>query len=114
MEDLFRSYDLDGIQWGAERQGSLMNVISPWDNNPPTCFCEHCQARGRAAGIDPERARKGFETLHAYVQASRKAKSVDGPFAGFVRILMQYPEILGWDTSTVWGVSRFARRCIAR
>lgn len=97
MEDLFRSYDLDGIQWGAERQGSLMNVISPWDNNPPTCFCEHCVARGRAAGIDPERARKGFETLHAYAQAGREAKAADGTFAGFVRILMTYPEILGWE-----------------
>ena len=58
MEDLFRSYDLDGIQWGAERMGPLMNVISPWNNNPPTCFCEHCRARGRAAGIDVERARR--------------------------------------------------------
>ena len=97
MEDLFRSYDLDGIQWGAERQGSLMNVISPWDSNPPTCFCEHCVARGRAAGIDPERARKGFETLHAYAQAGGQAKAADGTFAGFVRILMTCPEILGWE-----------------
>jgi len=97
MEDLFRSYDLDGIQWGAERQGSLMNVISPWDSNPPTCFCEHCRARGRAAGIDPERARKGFTTLHAYAQVGRDAKAVDGAFAGFVRILLTYPEILGWE-----------------
>lgn len=97
MEDLFRSYDLDGIQWGAERQGSLMNVISPWDSNPPTCFCEHCVARGRVAGIDPERARTGFETLHAYAQAGRQAKAADGTFAGFVRILMTYPEILGWE-----------------
>lgn len=97
MEDLFRSYDLDGIQWGAERQGPLMNVISPWDNNPPTCFCEHCRRRGEAAGIDFERARKGFETLHAYAQATRQAKSADGVFAGFVRILMRYSEILGWE-----------------
>src|SRR6187402_3776258 len=97
MEDLFRSYDLDGIQWGAERQGSLMNVISPWDSNPPTCFCEHCVARGRVAGIDPERARKGFQTLHAYAQAGPQAKAADGTFAGFVRILMTYPEILGWE-----------------
>src|SRR5262245_21654629 len=66
VEDLFRSYDLDGLQWGAERQGPLMNVISPWNNDPPTCFCEHCQARGRAAGIDPGRARRGFEELHTY------------------------------------------------
>jgi hypothetical protein len=56
MEDLVRSYDLAGIQWGAERQGPLMNVVSPWDSRPPTCFCEFCVARGRKHGIDPERA----------------------------------------------------------
>jgi len=27
--DLIRSYDLDGLQWGAERMGPLMNVIVP-------------------------------------------------------------------------------------
>lgn len=99
MEDLFRSYDLDGIQWGAERQGPLMNVISPWDNNPPTCFCEHCRRRGAAAGVDPERARQGFETLHTYVQAqiAGQPRAADGMFAGFLRLLMRYPEILGWE-----------------
>lgn len=45
MEDLFRSYGLDGVQWGAERMGPLMNVISPWNDNPLTCFCEYCKAR---------------------------------------------------------------------
>jgi hypothetical protein len=99
MEDLFRSYDLDGIQWGAERQGSLMNVISPWNNNPPTCFCEHCRARGKAAGIDAERARKGFEDLFTYAQSqmSGKPRPADGMFVGFLRVMMRYPEILAWE-----------------
>jgi hypothetical protein len=97
MADLFRSYDLDGIQWGAERQGPHMNVNSPWDNNLPACFCEHCRRRGERAGISFERARKGFERLHAYAQAARQAKSADGIFAGFVRILMTWPEILSWE-----------------
>jgi hypothetical protein len=99
MEDLFRSYDLDGIQWGAERQGPLMNVISPWNNDPPSCFCEHCAARARAAGVDAERARLGFETLHAYVQGQMagRPRPADGRFAGFARILLQYPEILAWE-----------------
>jgi len=35
--------------------------------------------------------------LHAYAQAARQAKSPDGVFAGFVRVLMRYPEILGWE-----------------
>jgi len=44
--------------------GPLMNVISPWYNDPPACFCEYCRARGRTAGIDPERARQGYKMLH--------------------------------------------------
>jgi hypothetical protein len=99
VEDLFRSYDLDGLQWGAERQGPLMNVISPWNNDPPTCFCEHCRARGKAAGIDAERARTGFSELHAYCQArmAGQPKPADGVFAGFLRVLIRYPEILSWE-----------------
>jgi hypothetical protein len=102
MEDLFRSYDLDGIQWGAERQGPLMNVISPWEAvtiTQPTCFCEYCRARGEAAGIDVERARKGFEELHAYAQGqfSGQPRPADGMFVGFMRVMMRYPEILAWE-----------------
>lgn len=98
-EDLFRSYPLDGFQWGAERMGPLMNVILPWNNGAPTCFCEHCAKRGRAAGIDPERARKGFEQLYAYVQGlmAGTAKPAEGVFAGFLRVLLRYPEILAWE-----------------
>ena len=99
MEDLFRSYDLDGVQWGAERMGPLMNVISPWNNDPPACFCEHCGARGRAAGIDPGRAREGYKALHAYVQGQMAgaARPPEGRFGGFLRLLIRYPEILGWE-----------------
>jgi hypothetical protein len=99
MEDLFRSYDLDGVQWGAERMGPLMNVISPWNNNPPTCFCDYCGARGRAAGIDPGRAREGYKDLHAYVQGQMAGAAAppEGRFGGFLRRLIRYPEILGWE-----------------
>jgi hypothetical protein len=99
MEDLFKSYDLDGIQWGAERMGPLMNVICPWNNDPPTCFCEHCVKRGKEVGIDPERARTGYRELHQYAQARRAGgpKPADGIFVGFMRILIRYPEILAWE-----------------
>jgi hypothetical protein len=99
-EDLFRSYDLDGLQWGAERQGPLMNVISPWNNDAPSCFCEHCRARAKAAGVDPDRAREGFRALYLYVQGqiAKQPKPPDGQFAGFVRLLLRYPEILAWET----------------
>jgi hypothetical protein len=99
VEDMFRSYELDGLQWGAERQGPLMNVIMPWNNNAPICFCEFCQARGRAKGIDPERARLGFEKLFQYAQGlmAGKAKPPEGVFGGFLGVLLRYPEILAWE-----------------
>jgi hypothetical protein len=99
MDDLFRSYELDGIQWGAERQGPLMNVILPWNNNPPTCFCEFCRARGKAHGIDAERARKGYEELYNFVQGQMagQPKPADGVFVGFLRVMIRYPEILSWE-----------------
>jgi hypothetical protein len=97
--DLFQSYDLDGFQWGAERMGPLMNVILPWNDGAPTCFCEHCRARGRAKGIDADRAREGFEQLYVYVRGlmAGREKPADGIFTGFLRILLRYPEILAWE-----------------
>jgi hypothetical protein len=111
-EDLFKSYDLDGFQFGAERMGPLMNVICPWNNEPPTCFCEYCRARGKAAGIDADRARKGYEELFNYCQARMAAmpagrgraaaaapssKPGEGIFINFLRIIIRYPEILSWQ-----------------
>jgi hypothetical protein len=99
VEDLFRSYPLDGLQWGAERQGPLMNVILPWNDGAPVCFCEHCRTRGRARGIDVERARQGFQDLYVYVRGlmAGTAKAADGVFAGFLRVLLRYPEVLAWE-----------------
>ena len=99
VEDVFRSYELDGLQWGAERMGPLMNVIMPWNDDPPSCFCIHCEARARNNGIDPVRARKGFDELYVYVRglSSGQLKPADGVFTGFLRVLLRYPEILSWE-----------------
>jgi hypothetical protein len=99
VEDLFRSYSLDGLQWGAERQGPLMNVILPWNDGAPVCFCQYCRARAKDKGIDAERARKGFEELFVYVRGlmAGKLHPADGVFTGFLRVLLRYPEILAWE-----------------
>jgi hypothetical protein len=98
-EDLFRSYELDGFQWGAERASPLTNIIQNGNENSATCFCEFCRARGKAHGIDAERARKGFEDVLLYVRGLRagQAKPADGAAAGFLRVMLRYPEVLAWD-----------------
>lgn len=99
VEDLFRSYELDGFQWGAERASPLTNVIQNGNENSATCFCGFCRARGKAQGIDPDRARKGLAEVLAFVQGLRtgKAKPADGAATCFLRIILRYPEVLAWD-----------------
>jgi hypothetical protein len=96
-EDLFRTYELDGLQWGAERHGPLMNLFLL--GRVPFCFCEHCRARGRAHGIDADRARQGFEDLYRYVQSMLGGgpRPADGTFVGALRVLIRYPEVLAWE-----------------
>ncbi len=98
-EDMFRNYELDGLQWGAERSGPLANTIVPWNNTPAACFCPHCVARAKAHNIDTERARQGYQQLYEYVQGlmAGTAQHTDGVFVGLLRILLRYPEILSWE-----------------
>ena len=99
VTDLFRSYDLDGFQWGAERASPLARMIQSGKDDTASCFCRFCVARGKAHGIDPDRARQGFTEMLAYVQRLRGSatRPADGAYAQFLRILMRYPEVLAWD-----------------
>ncbi len=99
VDDMFRNYDLDGFQWGAERHGPLMNIILPWNDDKDACFCAHCVARGKAAGIDAERAREGYRALYAFVRRllTDAPKPPEGVFTVFLRHLLRYPEILAWE-----------------
>ena len=97
-EDLFKSYELDGFQFGGERSGPLSNLV--YSGTPPYCFCQFCRARGRDKGIDAERAREGMRKLHTFVredllQANRTP--VDGVLTTVMRYFFQYPEILAWE-----------------
>ncbi|HSR42834.1 MAG TPA: hypothetical protein VLL48_11695, partial [Longimicrobiales bacterium] len=97
--DMFVHYDLDGFQWGAERMGPLMDVILPWDDDPPACFCEYCLDRGDRAGIDVDRARDGYTRLFEYVRGlvAGEPSPPEGVFTIFLRHLIRYPEILSWE-----------------
>jgi hypothetical protein len=104
VEDMFRSYDFDGFQWGGERASPLAEMIAgrfqqAGGASRATCFCEYCIVRGREAGIDPERARQGFRELAEYVVGvgAGEVRPVDGAMAGFLRIMFRYPEVMGWE-----------------
>lgn len=96
VEDMFRNYELDGLQWGAECVGPLSNLMS--FGTVPFCFCEHCRGRGRKEGIDVERARRGFQELYGFVQKlTEGAKPPGGALAGIMNHFFRFPEVLAWE-----------------
>ena len=104
VEDYTRSYDIDGLMWGSERQGALCDSLGATHDTPPvdpgevTCFCEFCQAKAKQRGINFERAKEGFLELEKFVRASRTGKRpVDGYYVQFWRLLLRYPELAAWE-----------------
>jgi hypothetical protein len=103
VENWARSYDVDGIMWGSERQGAFSNMLGAHagGSGSPlrvTCFCPYCLARARKQGIDPDRARQGFMELAKFVAASRQGqRPVDGYYVTLWRLMLNYPELLAWE-----------------
>lgn len=104
VEDYARSYDIDGLMWGSERQGALCDSLGATHDTPPvdpgevTCFCEFCQTKAKQRGINVERAKQGFLELEKFVRSSRNGKRpVDGYYVQFWRLLLRYPELAAWE-----------------
>jgi hypothetical protein len=103
VEDWLKSYEVDGIMWGSERQGPLNNAIGSHHggfagHGTIACFCEHCLRKGRERGLSPERAREGFTEFDKFVRAAWAGeRPSDGTFVTFWRLLLEYPEILAWE-----------------
>ncbi len=103
VEDYARSYPIDGIMWGSERQGAFANMLASShsagrDTGGVTCFCEFCLAKARDRGINADRAREGFNALGAFVQGARQGqRPVDGYFVTVWRLMLRYPEMLAWE-----------------
>ncbi len=64
-----------------------------------TCFCPHCLAIARDRGIDARRAQEGYRAaLEWNARLSAGDRPRDGAFVSFWRLLLQYPELLAWQT----------------
>jgi hypothetical protein len=102
-EDFLRSYDLDGLMFGSERQGPLNAAIGASHGGaaaPATvgCFCRHCIEAARKDGINADRARQGFLALEQWVNGLKGGTVPrDGAFVTFWRILVEQPEVLAWE-----------------
>jgi len=101
-EDWSRSYQIDGIMWGSERQGAFSNSLgashSRSDPGRVTCFCNFCQTKAKSRGINVARAREGFLELEKFVRAGRaKQRPVDGYYVTLWRLMLKYPELLSWE-----------------
>jgi hypothetical protein len=104
VEDWSRSYDIDGIMWGSERQGAFSNALGAShggrSSNPMhvTCFCQYCVEKAKQRGIDPERARQGYLELAKFVEAGRRGQRPnDGYYVVLWRLMLRYPELLAWE-----------------
>jgi hypothetical protein len=110
-KDYCESYELDGVMWGSERQGPLLNAIGAKVGAPDpsrvTCFCDLHQKAARERGIDVKRAKEGFAKLGEFVTAARADRRPnDGYFVEFWRLLLEYPELIAWEK--LWTDSKHA------
>lgn len=103
-EDYVRSYPVDGVMWGSERQGAFSNALgashggATRDPGRVTCFCDFCLKKGRERGISTDRVRKGYLELEKFVRAARAGtRPIDGYYVTLWRLLLRYPELLAWE-----------------
>lgn len=99
IEQLMKRYDVDGLQYGAERVGALSEVL--FRGNVPECFCEHCVARNRERGLDVERTKEGYRRLLGLIRSAEEGDPPpsDGLIASVLRVLFEYPEVMAWYKS---------------
>jgi hypothetical protein len=102
VENWGRTYPVDGIMWGSERQGAFGNMLGSNYNHAglehATCFCSYCAAKAKARGINVDRVRKGFTELDKFVKAGHQGqRPVDGYYVTLWRLMLRYPELLAWE-----------------
>src|SRR5256714_11380265 len=92
-EDYVRSYPIDGVMWGSERQGPFNNAIGSshgagnGDPGDVTCFCDYCKREASSRGIDANRAVEGYTRLASLVRQSRTgSRPSDGYFVSHWRV----------------------------
>ena len=85
VEDYTRSYDIDGIMWGSERQGAFANALGASHGGPAddparvTCFCQFCETQGEGSGASIRSAHgRASSALEKFVRAAAQRQAAGG------------------------------------
>ncbi len=105
VEDLLRSYDVDGLMVVCEHQGAFSNTLGSrlrgkarGKPGSRTCFCQFCREKAEKLGIRFDRLLTAFQELEKFVNAGRSARRpADGYYVAFWRLMLRYPELLRWE-----------------
>jgi len=105
MQDLARSYDIDGVMFVCEHQGAFSNTLGSrlrgrFRGKPGsrTCFCPFCRDKAKQQGLQTGRAQQGFLELERFVEAGRARQALpDGYYVNLWRLVLRYPELLAWE-----------------
>jgi hypothetical protein len=86
-----------GVMWGCESMGPLDNMIGgDFATLGVTCFCPYCLQMAKDRSLSADRARSGYRLLQTLF-AAETPRPDDGYFVEFWRVLLAYPEVLGWQ-----------------
>lgn len=95
VDETMRLYPLDGFQYGAERVGSLSEVL--FKGGHASCFCQFCRARMKNAGVDMSGVETGFAMMEKLMErVARGETPVDGVLTEVIRVLFRHPEMLAF------------------
>lgn len=105
VEDLTRSYDIDGLMFVCEHTGAFSNTLGSRLRGkrrglPGTrgCFCDFCREKARKQGIRFDRVLAAFAELERFVAAGRaRRRPADGFYVTLWRLMLKYPELLMWE-----------------
>jgi hypothetical protein len=105
VEDLVRSYDVDGVMFVCEQQGAFSDMLGSrlrgrarGKPGSRTCFCEFCRREGEKQGIRFDRVKAAFLELEKFVAAGRShTRPRDGYYVTLWRLMLRHPELLAWE-----------------
>jgi hypothetical protein len=122
IDDLIRSYQVEGIMYMAERQGAFADTLGlrfrGIERGLPgsrTCFCGVCRAKATALGIRYDRVLGGFGELEQFVAAGRaRRRPTEGFYVTLWRLMFRYPELLRWEHFWYEGLRELTRSLYAQ